>query len=88
MDNPEAREQVPLHSKELQPSLVLRYMVTDIFVQRKPLAPCNILAIETEFWGEMSPQRLAPDVIMMLMEAKVTPKVFGATSRYHPMATI
>ena len=36
----------------------------------------------------MKPQRLAPDTAMMVLEAKVVPKLFAAASVYRPTATV
>ena len=67
---------------------ILRYMGTDIFLQGKPTAPRNISAIRAEIWGQMKPQCLAPNAAMMVLEAKVMPKLFAAASVYHLTATI
>ena len=87
-DTPEAKERALRHSAELQSSPVLWYMATDIFLQGKPTAPRNISAIRVDIWGQMKPQQLAPHAAMMVVEAKVMPKLFAAASKYHPTATI
>ena len=52
------------------------------------MAPKNISAIRGEIWRHVKPQRMAPDAAMMVLEAKVMPKLFAAAIVYRPTATV
>ena len=49
---------------------------------------CGVVAIMAQIWVQMRPQRMAPDVAMMVLEAKVPTKLCAATCVYHPTAAI
>ena len=58
------------HSGELLPTPVLCYMGTNIHLLGRPTVPRNISAIMAEIWGQMKPQHIASDAVMMILEAK------------------
>ena len=77
-----------LHGAPAVPSPSVRGYRRTFFLQGKPSAPRNISAVRAEICGQMKPQRLAPDAAMMVLEAKVIPKLFATASVYRPKATI
>ena len=61
--------------EEIQPSRVLRYMGTDIYLQGAPTAPRNLPEVRAELWTQLRPQRLSPDAAMMVLMAKLPSKL-------------
>ena len=52
-DSPEQREEALPGAPEIQPSRVLRYMGTDMYLQGTPTAPCNLPEIRAAVWKQL-----------------------------------
>ena len=74
--------------EEIQPSRVLRYMGTDIYLQGAPTAPRNLPEVRAEPWTQLRPQRLSPDAAMMVLMAKLPSKLLPLASVYRPTAKV
>ena len=70
-DSPEQREEALAGASEVQPSRVLRYMETDIYLQDTPTAPRNLREVRAAVWKQLRPQRLSLDAAMMVLMAKL-----------------
>ena len=73
---------------EIQPSQVLRYMGTDIYLQGTPTAPRNQPDVRAVVWKQLRPQRLSPDAAMMVLMAKLPSKLLPMASAYRPTAQV
>ena len=85
-DSPDQREEALARAPEIQPSRVLRYMGSDIYLQGTPTAPRNLLEIRAAVWKQLRPQRLSPDAAMMVLMAKLPSKSLPLASIYRPTA--
>ena len=70
-DTPDQRQEAQAGTPEIQPSGVLCYMGTDIYLQGTPTAPRNLPEIRAAIWKQLRPQRLSPDAAMMVLMAKL-----------------
>ena len=74
-DTPGQREEALIGALEIQPSITLRYMGTDIYLQGTATAPRNLPEIRAAIWKQLRPQRLSPDAPMMVLMAKLRSKL-------------
>ena len=85
---PDQRREALAGAPEIQPSRVLRYMGTDIYLQGAPTAPRNLPEVRAELWTQLRPQRLSPDAAMMVLMAKLPSKLLPLASVYRPTAKV
>ena len=85
---PDQRREALAGAPEIQPSRVLRYMGTDIYLQGAPTAPRNLPGVRAELWTQLRPQRLSPDAAMMVLMAKLPSKLLPLASVYRPTARV
>ena len=82
------RQEALAGAPEIQPSGVLRYMGTDIYLQGTPTAPRNLPEVRAALWKQLRPQRLSPDAAMMVLMAKLPSKLLPLASVYRPTAKV
>ena len=87
-DSPEQREEALAGAPEIQPSRVLRYMGTDIYLQGTPTAPRNLPEIQAAVWKQLRPPWLSLDAAMMVLMAKLPSKLLPLASVYRPRAQV
>ena len=87
-DTPGQRQEALAGAPEIQPSGVLRYMGTDIYLQGTPVAPRDLPEIRAAVWRQLRPQRLSPDAAMMVLMAKLPSKLLSLASVYRPTARV
>ena len=63
-------------------------MGTDIYPQGTPTAPRNLPLIRAAVWRQLRPQRLFPDVAMMVLMAKSPFKLLSLASVYRSTAQV
>ena len=85
---PDQRREALAGAPEIQPSRVLRYMGTDIYLQGAPTAPRSLPEVRAELWTQLRPQRLSPDAAMMVLMAKLPSKLLPLASVYRPTAKV
>ena len=85
---PDQRREALARAPEIQPSRVLRYMGTDIYLQGAPTAPRNLPEVRAELWTQLRPQRLSPDAAMMVLMTKLPSKLLPLASVYRPTAKV
>ena len=73
---------------KIQPSRVLPYMGTDIYLQGTPTAPRNLPKVRAAVWKQLRPQRLSPVAAMMVLMAKLRSKLLPLAGVYHPTAQV
>ena len=83
-DTPDQRRDALAGAPEIQPSSVLRYMGTDIYLEGTPIAPRNLPEIRAAIWRQLRPQRLSPDAAMMVLVDKLPSKLLSLASVYRP----
>ena len=91
-DSPEQWEAALAGAPEIQPSGLLRYMGTDIYLQGTPTAPRNLPEVRAAVWKQLRPQRLSPDSAMMAklpskllpLATSTAPRLRG-TRQMHPV---
>ena len=87
-DSPEQREEALAGAPEIQPSRVLRFMGTDIYLQGTPTALRNLPEVRAVVWKQVRPRRLSPDAAMMVLMAKLPSKLLRLASVYRPTAQV
>ena len=87
-DSPEQQEEALAGAPEIQPSRVLRYMGTDIYLQGTPTAPRNLPEVQAVVWKQLRPRRLSRDAAMMVLMAKLPSKLPPLASFYRPTAQV
>ena len=85
---PDQRREALAGAPEIQPSRVLRYMGTDIYLHGAPTAPRNLPEVRAELWTQLRPQRLSPDAAMMVLMAKLPSKLLPLAIVYRPTAKV
>ena len=85
---PDQRRAALAGAPEIQPSKVLRYMGTDIYLQGAPTAPRDLPEVRAALWKQLRPQRLSPDAAMMVLMAKLPSKLLPLASVYRPTAKV
>ena len=85
-DSPEQQEEALAEAPEIQPSRVLRYMGTDVYLLGTPTAPRNLPGVRAAVWKQLRPQRLSRDAAMMVLMAKLPSKLLPVASVYRPTA--
>ena len=88
MDSPEEQEEALAGAPEIQPSRVLRYMGTNIYLQGTPTAPRNLPKVRAAVWKQLRPQQLSPDAAMMVLMAKLPSKLLPLASVYRPKSQV
>ena len=69
---------------EIQPSRVLRYMGTDIYLQGTPIAPRNLPEVRAAGWKQHRPQQLSPGAAMMVLMVNLPGKLLPPSQRLPP----
>ena len=85
---PDQRQEALDGAPEIQPSKVLRYMGTDIYLQGVPTPPRNLPEIQAAMWKQLRRLRLSPDAAMMVLMAKLPSKLLSLASVYRPTAQV
>ena len=85
---PDQRREALAEAPEIQPSGLLRYMGTDIYLQEAPTAPRNLPEVQAALWKQLRLQRLSPDAAIMVLMAKLLSKLFPLASVYRPTAKV
>ena len=63
-------------------------MGTDIYLQGTPTAPRNLPEVQAAGWKQLRPQRLSPDVAMMVLTAELPSKPLPLANVYRPTAQV
>ena len=85
---PGQRQEALAGTPEIQPSGVLRYMGTDIYLEGTPTPPRNLTEVRAAPWKQLRPQQLSPDAAMMVLMAKLPSKLRPLASVYRPTANV
>ena len=87
-DSPDEREEALAGTPEIPPSPVLKYTGTNIHFEGTPTSPRNLPEVRAAIWQQLHPQRLSPDVAMMVLMAKLRSKLLSVASIYCPTAQV
>ena len=85
-DSPEQQEEALTGAPEIQPSWILRYMGTDIYLRGTPTAPRNLPDVWAAMCNHLRPGKLSPDAAMMVLMAKLPSKLLPLAIVYRPTA--